>query len=53
MYYTFTTISTVGYGDISGGTFVEKWVCTFYLFIGVGTYGFISGSITSIIIGYE
>ena len=53
MYYTFTTISTVGYGDISGGCFVERLVCIFYLFVGVLTYSFISGSITSIIINYE
>ena len=53
LYYTFTTISTVGYGDISGGCLPERLVCIFYLFVGVLTYSFISGSITSIIINYE
>jgi hypothetical protein len=53
LYYTFTTISTVGYGDISGGTGVERIVCIFFLFVGVLTYGFIAGSITSIIINFE
>lgn len=53
IYYTFTTISTVGYGDISGGCLVERLCCIFYLFVGVLTYSFISGSITSIIINFE
>jgi len=53
LYFTFTTISTVGYGDISGGDIVEKWYCILILFIGVLSYSFIAGSITSIIINYE
>ena len=43
LYYTFTTISTVGYGDISGGNFVERLICILYLFVGVSTYSIISG----------
>ena len=53
LYYTFTTISTVGYGDISGGCLVERLVCILYLFIGVSVYSVIAGSITSIIINFE
>ncbi len=53
LYYTFTTITTVGYGDISGGTGVERVVCILFLFVGVLTYGFIAGSITSIIINHD
>ena len=53
LYYTFTTISTVGYGDISGGCLVERIICIIYLFVGVLVYSFIAGSITSIIINYD
>lgn len=53
LYFTFTTISTVGYGDISGGAFLERLYCIIILFIGVLSYSFIAGSITSIIINYE
>jgi hypothetical protein len=53
LYFTFTTISTVGYGDISGGCFTEKVICIAYLLIGVGIYSFIAGSITSIIMNEE
>ena len=53
LYFTFTTISTVGFGDISGGATSEKLYCILILFIGVLAYSFIAGSITSIIISYE
>ena len=43
----------MGYGDISGGAVTEKLYCILILFIGVLSYSFIAGSITSIIISYE
>ena len=53
LYFTFTTISTVGYGDISGGALIEKLYCILILFVGVLSYSFIAGSITSIILNSE
>jgi hypothetical protein len=53
LYFTFTTISTVGYGDISGGNLIEKITCIAYMCIGVGIYSFIAGSITSLLINNE
>lgn len=52
-YYTITTISTVGYGDISGSTAVEKVFCIFIMLIGVLTFSFASGSLASILQNYD
>ena len=52
-YFTMTTITTVGYGDISGTTTVEKAICIFLHLIGVICYSFTTGSLTSIIANYD
>ena len=43
-YFTMTTITTVGYGDISGTTTIEKIICIFLHLIGVLSYSFAAGS---------
>ena len=48
-YFTMTTLTTVGYGDIKGHTVIERVVCIFLHLIGVLSYSFASGSLTSII----
>ena len=48
-----TTITTVGYGDISGHTVFERIICIFLHLIGVLSYSFASGSLTSIIQNYD
>ena len=48
LYFTTTTISTVGYGDISGNTIVEKIFCIFVMIIGVISFSFASASLTSL-----
>ena len=48
-YYTITTITTVGYGDISGVTVIEKCFCIVTMIIGVISFSFASGSLASII----
>ncbi len=48
-YFTITTITTVGYGDYSAHTFLEKIVCIFIMFIGVMAFSFASGSLTNYI----
>lgn len=48
-----TTITTVGYGDISGTTTIEKIICIFLHLIGVLSYSFAAGSLTAIIANYD
>jgi hypothetical protein len=52
-YFTVTTITTVGYGDIRGNSSMERLICFFLHLIGVLTYSFASGSLTSIIANYD
>lgn len=49
LYYTITTISTVGYGDIYPKTPSEIAYVMFVQFIGVMIFAFLTGSITSIL----
>lgn len=52
-YYTITTITTVGYGDISGVSQIEKAFCIVIMIIGVISFSFASGSLASIIQNYD
>ena len=52
-YFTITTITTVGYGDISGGTPSEKVYCILMMVIGVISFSFATGSLASIIQNYD
>lgn len=47
-YFTITTITTVGYGDYSPGTFVEKLFGVLIMFIGVMAFSFASGALTNL-----
>ena len=46
VYYIMTTITTVGYGDISGETINERIMCLFLFFFGVFTFSFSIGSLS-------
>ena len=48
-YWATTTITTVGYGDISGTTDIERIFCTIIMLFGVIAFSFANGSLTSII----
>jgi len=52
-YFSMTTITTVGYGDIGGNSTTERVVCIFLHLIGVLSYSFASGSLTSIIANFD
>lgn len=52
-YFTVTTITTVGYGDISGSTKTEKVFCILIQVIGVISFSIASGSLASIITSYD
>lgn len=49
IYYCITTMTTVGYGDISPGTTVEMVFGIAIMVLGVLIFTFISGSLSSII----
>lgn len=49
IYYTVTTITTVGYGDISGTNMMEQVICIFLMVSGVFFFSFASGSLSSVI----
>jgi len=52
-YWTITTITTVGYGDVSINNNTEKIFCCFVMLIGVITFGFATGTLTSIMTNYD
>jgi hypothetical protein len=45
IYWSFMTMTTVGYGDIPAATNYEKWVAVFGMLIGGFTFGLIVGSL--------
>ena len=47
-YFTTTTITTVGYGDISGNTVSEKIFCIIIMIIGVISFSLASAALTSL-----
>jgi hypothetical protein len=49
IYFTVTTITTVGYGDVSISTKTEKIFCIFSMLVGVISFSFASGSLASIL----
>jgi hypothetical protein len=48
-YWTITTVTTVGYGDIGGNNNLERFFCAVMMIIGVIAFSFANGSLTSII----
>jgi hypothetical protein len=48
LYWTYTTMSTVGYGDISARTNLEKILSIFLMIFGVCFFSFTIGSLASI-----
>ena len=52
-YWATTTVTTVGYGDITGTNDFEMIFCTIVQIIGVSGFAFASSSLTSIICNYD
>jgi voltage-gated potassium channel len=48
-YFIVTTITTVGYGDMSGSTTAEHMFCTVLMIFGVFLFSTISGSLASVL----
>jgi hypothetical protein len=49
VYFTITTITTVGYGDMSATTFNEKIISIFIMLSGVIAFSMASGALTNYI----
>ena len=49
VYFTVTTITTVGFGDITPGTENEKLYLIFLMIVGVVSFSFATGSLSSIL----
>ena len=48
-YFSITTMTTVGYGDMSASSFTEKICCIFIMFVGVISFSFASGALANYI----
>jgi hypothetical protein len=53
VYFTLTTVCTVGYGDILATTEWERMYCIVLMLVGVSAFTFISGALSSIISNYD
>ena len=53
IYFTITTITTVGYGDINGGNTLERCVAIGIMILGVISFSFATGSLSSILSNYD
>lgn len=52
-YFTVTTVLTVGYGDISAFSLTEMVYCIFLMVMGVLSFSFATGTLSSIIQSYD
>ena len=52
-YWTITTITTVGYGDITGKNILEYIFSSICMVIGVISFSYANGSLASIISNYD
>ena len=48
-----TTITTVGYGDITASNTFERFICVLLHIIGVLSYSLAAGSLTSILVNHD
>ena len=53
LYFIVTTTSTVGYGDLSASTMLERIFCILIMLAGVTSFTFISGSLSSVLSNYD
>lgn len=49
LYFTFTVITTVGFGDISAYTITEMIICMILMLFGIFFYSFLVGTLSSLI----
>jgi len=49
LYWSFTTMTTVGYGDVLAGSDAERVFAVFMMLVGVTVFGYIVGSMASLV----
>lgn len=49
LYFTFTVVTTVGFGDIHANTITEMIICMILMLFGIGFYSFLVGTLSSVI----
>ena len=49
LYFAITSLTTVGYGDISAFTSAEMIIAMMWMMFGVGVYSFIVGTLSSVL----
>ena len=49
IYWSFTTLTTVGYGDIAAKTPAQMMYCCFVQVLGVGVFGFVLSNVASLL----
>jgi len=52
-YYAFTTLSTVGFGDLAPRSDAERAICSMVLMLGVGIFSVFLGDFTAILEAYK
>ncbi len=52
-YFILTTLSTVGYGDFSPKSNIEKVIAIFLMIMGIAFFSYIMGNFTDIITTYN
>ena len=52
-YYALTTLSTVGYGDLSPETNLEKIVGILIMILGIAFFSYIMGNFNDVLINYD
>jgi predicted PurR-regulated permease PerM len=53
VYFTVTTMTTVGYGDMSASTKIEHLFCIVLMVLGVIVFTFISGALSSVLSNFD
>lgn len=53
IYFSVTTITTVGYGDITGSNTLERGISVIVMLIGVISFSFATGALSSIMQNYD
>ena len=49
VYFSFTSLSTVGFGDFTPRSDAERLICAFMLLLGVAIFSIIMGDFTSMV----
>ena len=52
-YFIVTTMTTVGYGDMSADTVLEQFYCVILMLVGVFVFSVVSGSLASILASFD